>query len=300
MASSLHAWRPCAHPNVQKFLSRRMSAQQTQSRRETAPARAATGQDDVRRQAATLASRAATLEAALWSISEAVCIIDADGNLEQCNDSFRGFYRFRPDEFRSGSLREFLEYVEACTLDGRPLLPHERLPGRALRGESGQDVELALRRRDTGEKWIAAFSFAPIRDANGAVIGAVLAGRDITERRRLEQQLLRSEQRWRFALDGGSQGVWDWDILADTTYESAGYSAMLGRQASVRVLPTSSCATSTPTTSNACGTVFRVTSGATVLSTSSSSGCAARTAPTSGSNRVARSSSVTPPASRHA
>ncbi|HWJ05213.1 MAG TPA: PAS domain-containing protein [Steroidobacteraceae bacterium] len=184
--------------------------------------------DDLRRQEQETLSGKAKLATALWSISDAVCILDAAGNLEECNVSFRAFYRFGPDEFGTRTLREFLGYVDAYTLDGRLLTPEQRPPVRALRGESGQDCELVLRRRDTGESWIAAFNYAPIRDADGTIVGAVLAGRDITERRRLEQELQRSEQRWRFALDGGAQGVWDWDIRNGVTYRSASYNAMLG------------------------------------------------------------------------
>jgi diguanylate cyclase (GGDEF)-like protein/PAS domain S-box-containing protein len=39
---------------------------------------------------------------------------------------------------------------------------------------------------------------------------------------------LRSEQRHAFALSGARQGVWDWDILADTLYVSPSVEAMLG------------------------------------------------------------------------
>ncbi|ALO45740.1 sensor domain-containing diguanylate cyclase [Pseudohongiella spirulinae] len=49
--------------------------------------------------------------------------------------------------------------------------------------------------------------------------------KDIRER---EQELKVSEQRWRFALDGPGDGVWDWDVSTNTVYYSHGWRKMLG------------------------------------------------------------------------
>lgn len=47
-------------------------------------------------------------------------------------------------------------------------------------------------------------------------------------RRRADVGNIRSEQRHAFALTGARQGVWDWDILADTLYVSPSVEALLG------------------------------------------------------------------------
>ncbi|MES1989735.1 MAG: EAL domain-containing protein [Pseudomonadota bacterium] len=47
-------------------------------------------------------------------------------------------------------------------------------------------------------------------------------------RRRADMGSIRSEQRHAFALTGARQGVWDWDIIADTLYVSPSVEAMLG------------------------------------------------------------------------
>ena len=50
-----------------------------------------------------------------------------------------------------------------------------------------------------------------------------------TEAGRLEEASLRqSERRWKAALDGVSQGVWDWYLATDTVDYSPGWKAMLG------------------------------------------------------------------------
>jgi len=52
--------------------------------------------------------------------------------------------------------------------------------------------------------------------------------RDITERRKAEDSLRESEERWQFALEGSGDGVWDWDIAQGTVYYSERWKSMLG------------------------------------------------------------------------
>jgi PAS domain S-box-containing protein len=51
---------------------------------------------------------------------------------------------------------------------------------------------------------------------------------DITERKRAEAALAAAELRWRFALEGAGEAVWDWDAATDRTYFSARWREMLG------------------------------------------------------------------------
>lgn len=51
---------------------------------------------------------------------------------------------------------------------------------------------------------------------------------DITERKAAEQALRASEERWKFALEGAGDGVWDRDIQTDEVLYSKRYKEMLG------------------------------------------------------------------------
>ncbi len=51
---------------------------------------------------------------------------------------------------------------------------------------------------------------------------------DISERKRAEAALAESELRWRFALEGAGDAVWDWDAVADRTFFSQRWKEMLG------------------------------------------------------------------------
>jgi PAS domain S-box-containing protein len=56
-------------------------------------------------------------------------------------------------------------------------------------------------------------SAAPIKDEHNRVLGVVLVFRDVTERRKSDAALARSEERLKLALAAGEIGVWDWDII---------------------------------------------------------------------------------------
>lgn len=51
---------------------------------------------------------------------------------------------------------------------------------------------------------------------------------DIVRRRRIEEALRQSEERWNFALEGAGDGVWDWDVRTNKVFISRRWKSMLG------------------------------------------------------------------------
>ena len=52
--------------------------------------------------------------------------------------------------------------------------------------------------------------------------------RDITERKKQEQAILKSEERFRFTIDATNDGIWDWDVPSGTAFFSPRWYTMLG------------------------------------------------------------------------
>ncbi|TAK90597.1 MAG: bifunctional diguanylate cyclase/phosphodiesterase [Burkholderiaceae bacterium] len=60
---------------------------------------------------------------------------------------------------------------------------------------------------------------------------AIHACRQYAHISKLKQELAESEQRWSFALEGGGDTVWDWNLETDRVLLSKGHDAMLGYRA---------------------------------------------------------------------
>lgn len=56
----------------------------------------------------------------------------------------------------------------------------------------------------------------------------LLAVHDITEQKKVEQAFRDSEMRWQFALEGASEGIWDWNVAAGEVFLSERCRQMLG------------------------------------------------------------------------
>jgi PAS domain S-box-containing protein len=130
----------------------------------------------------------AKLAAALASMTDSVIITDGEGRFVEFNDAFATFYRFKSKAECARNFDEFASIFEVFLPSGEPAPREMYAIQRALRGESATGVEYTIQRKDTGEAWIGSISFSPIRDNDGAIIGSVIAARDITEAKRAEEE----------------------------------------------------------------------------------------------------------------
>jgi two-component system CheB/CheR fusion protein len=151
----------------------------------------------------------AKLDAALDSMTDAVFISDGLGRFIDFNEGFATFHRFRNKEECAKTFAEYPDILDVFMANGEPVPPEQWAVPRALRGETGTNAEYTLRRKDTGEIWVGSYSFAPIRDKDGEVIGSVVVGRDITETKRAEQALQQSEERLKRAQEISHLGSWE-------------------------------------------------------------------------------------------
>jgi diguanylate cyclase (GGDEF)-like protein/PAS domain S-box-containing protein len=100
--------------------------------------------------------------------------------------------------------------------------------------ESGQSVRnLVLgvyRQRYQDRVWLLVTA-EPQWDEQGRVVQVICTFSDITERRRVEQALRESQERYALAVAGANDGLWDWDLSTNQMYFSSRWQEMLGYQA---------------------------------------------------------------------
>ena len=139
----------------------------------------------------------------LRSIGDAVMATDINGVITRMNPTAERLTGWPLEEARGRPLTEVFRIVNAVTRE-TPVNPVAQVLA------SGQVVGLAnhtaLIARDGSECQIYD-SAAPIRDAQGCMVGVVLVFSDVTEQYRLQQVLIESEQRYRALVQSSSVGV---------------------------------------------------------------------------------------------
>lgn len=72
------------------------------------------------------------------------------------------------------------------------------------------------------------YRMRPAKSGNGEIVAAVVTVYDVTEGRAMETALKQSEERLRFALEGSTHGIWDWNIKTGEIHFSPSWKKMLG------------------------------------------------------------------------
>ena len=143
------------------------------------------------------------LRVTLTSIGDAVIATDAEGRVTFVNPVAESLTGWKAEEAAGQPVQCVFRIVNEQT--GQPL---EEPVARVLR--EGRAVELAnhaaLVTKD-GRTVPIEDSAAPILDAAGQVIGAVLVFHDVTEKRRAELSLRQSEERFRKIFDHAATGI---------------------------------------------------------------------------------------------
>ncbi len=89
-------------------------------------------------------------------------------------------------------------------------------------------VQHRLKCKNGNYKWILNWGKISERDEEGKPVRALGIHLDIDEHRQIEESLKLSEERLRYALDGNSDGIWDWNLKTGAVYFSPRYYTMLG------------------------------------------------------------------------
>jgi diguanylate cyclase (GGDEF)-like protein/PAS domain S-box-containing protein len=88
-----------------------------------------------------------------------------------------------------------------------------------------EDRSLIL--NDGSKIWLDIYTY-PIFDKDGKVSHVIEYIRDITDRKKTEEALRDSEERYVLAARGANDGLWDWDMKANVIYYSPRWKLMFG------------------------------------------------------------------------
>ncbi|GAB6058387.1 hypothetical protein JCM31598_15040 [Desulfonatronum parangueonense] len=151
--------------------------------------------------------RASELDAAFDALAEGVVIYGLDAKINRMNPAAEHILQY-DSHAREADLALRLAKLRV-TLPGGGLVTSADAPVmRAARGETVRAQELLLYLSEHDHPRIVSSNAAPIRMPDGEQIGIITTFTDITERKRIEQTLRESEDRFRTLADNMSQFAW--------------------------------------------------------------------------------------------
>ena len=140
--------------------------------------------------------QAQQLAAIIASVPDAIFLTTPEGRLVDANPAGLRLLGLGQRSELGGSPAAALLLQDVRHPDGRPMAPEELPIRRALAGETFTDVEVLLRGRDGRDRLLSVHG-APVRDASGQLLFGEVVVRDITRRRKEEQELARMFERER-------------------------------------------------------------------------------------------------------
>ena len=162
------------------------------------------------------------LSAIVDSSDDAIISKDLNGIITSWNKSAERLFGFTPEEAIDKTVAELLIPGDRQDEEGKILA---RLYG----GERVDHFETVRRRKD-GVLLDVSLTISPVKDSRGNVIGASKIVRDITSRKRAEDDLRASEERFRLAQQAAKIGVFEWEIQTDVNTWSHELEEMYGLQ----------------------------------------------------------------------
>ena len=163
-------------------------------------------EEEARRLADAVAREKDRLVALVNSIADEIWFADAAGEFTLVNPS--AVQEFALDTAKPTDVRGLAERLEVLRPDGSPRPVEEAPPLRAIRGEVVRNQEEIIRTPASGELRYRQVSSSPVRDAGGHIIGSVSVVRDITERKRAEEAVSRSQKTFYELVERSPFGIY--------------------------------------------------------------------------------------------
>jgi len=145
----------------------------------------------------------------LNSIPVLVAVFTADGQVE--------FVNRRTTDYFGSTTEDLKRWQEGDVVHPDDHARVMSLFGRAIAAGEPFEWESRARRHDGVYHWLQSRG-SPLKDKNGKIVRWYNVLIDVDERKRAEEALRVSEERYAIAVAGSNEGIFDWDLATDRVY----------------------------------------------------------------------------------
>ncbi len=160
------------------------------------------------------------LASIIKNIPDAVLTIDLNGDIVSWNEGAERMMGFTSEEAIGRSITMTIPETLA-----QGELAHCL---NILKTEGSLNEYESVRLTKDGKTIPVEITAAAMRDRQQNIVSYTFIMRDISERKRTEETLRISEERFRLAMLGANDGLWDWNLKTNEVYYSPRWKSMLG------------------------------------------------------------------------
>ncbi|MBM9537822.1 PAS domain S-box protein [Desulfobulbus alkaliphilus] len=176
---------------------------------------------DRKRAEEALKSSVSLLAATLESTEDGILTVNRAGRVEQWNARFLDLWRIPKEMALEGDDEKLLQYVAGHVQNSEEFFARVK-----SLYDNPEEISFDVIALADG-RWLERYSQP--RRLDGEIIGRVWSFRDITDRTKAEQELRRSEARYRSIIAMSNTGAWEYHQNTDYLWCSPEYFTMLGR-----------------------------------------------------------------------
>ncbi|MBL4613298.1 MAG: PAS domain S-box protein [Magnetovibrio sp.] len=167
-----------------------------------------------KRAAVALIRRDFQLQGIMDTVIDGIITIDEKGIVQSFNRSAEKIFGYRAHEVINRNIKMLMPSPFTEEHDGYLANYHQTKKARII----GKGREVVGQRKDSSTFPLDLAISEMKQDGKSLFIGVV---RDITERKVAEKELTESRERFKLAISGAGEGIWDWNVQSDQLYISA-------------------------------------------------------------------------------